>query len=113
MASTYKRLGAIASTGAVGTPDTLYTASATASTSTVTSTIAICNTSESNATFRLCVSTSAVFQDAGYLVNGTTVSANDTVFLTLGITLDPTNRFLLASASSTSVVFSVFGVENS
>ena len=113
MASVYKRLGAIQSSGVIGTADTLYAASATLGTSTVISTIAICNTSASNATYRICISTNTSFATAGYLVYGATVAANDTVFLTLGVTMDPVNDYLLCSASSTSVVFSAFGVENS
>ena len=113
MASTYKRLGAIQSAGVIGTADTLYSASATLATSTVTSTIAICNTAASPATYRICISTNTSFATAGYLVFGATVSANDTVFLTLGVTLDPTNRHLLCSSSANTVSFSVFGVENS
>lgn len=113
MATTYKRLGAVASTGTIGTADTLYTASGTANTSTVVSTIAICNTASTSATYRICIHTSAAFTAAGYLVYGGTVGANDTVFLTVGVTLDPTNRYLTCSASASTVSFSAFGVENS
>lgn len=113
MASTYKRLGAVQSSGVIGTANTLYAASATPDTSTVISTIAICNTSASPATYRLGISTTTSFQTAGYLVFGATIASNDTVFLTLGVTLDPVNDYLLCSASSTSIVFSAFGVENS
>lgn len=113
MATSYKRLGAIASTGTISTVDTLYTASATAGTSTVVSTIAICNTAATAATYRICVNTSAAFAAAGYIVYGATVAANDTVLLTLGVTLDPTNRYLLCSGSASTLSFSAFGVENS
>lgn len=115
MAQTYKRLGAIASSGVIGTADTLYSASSTAGTSTVVSTIAITNTAATAATYRLAIHTGTTFSGtaAGYLVYGGTVAANDAVFLTLGVTLDPTNRHLLCSASANTVGFSAFGVENS
>lgn len=113
MAQTYKRLGAIVSTGTITTADQLYTAPATSGTSTVVSTIAVCNQAATAATYRICISTSTAFAAAGYLVFGGTVAANDTVFLTLGVTLDPTNRYLLTSASASTVSFSAFGVENS
>lgn len=113
MATTYKRLGAIASTGTITTADTLYTASATAGTSTVLSTIAVCNTAATSATYRICINTSAAFAAAGYLVFGGTVAANDTVFLTIGAVLDPTNKYLVCSASASTVSFSAFGAENS
>lgn len=113
MATTYKRLGAIASTGTITTADTLYTASGTAGTSTVLSTIAICNQAASSATYRICINTSAAFATAGYIAYGLTVPANDTIFLTIGGALDPTNRYLMCSASASTVSFSVFGAENS
>ena len=112
MASTPKRLGAITASGTIGTAQTLYAASATADTSTVISTIAVCNRASSAATYRVCIHTAESFNDAGYLVYDGPVAANDTVFLTLGVTLDPTNRYLLCSGSASTVSFSAFGVEN-
>jgi hypothetical protein len=111
MAQLYKRLGALASTGTITTADTLYTASATAATSTVLSTISICNTAAATATYRICINTTAAFATAGYIAYGGTVAANDTVFLTVGTVLDPTNRYLMCSASAATVVFAAFGVE--
>ena len=112
---TYKRLGAIASSGVIGTADTLYAASGTAGTSTVVSTIAITNTAATSATYRIAIHTGTAFPGtaAGYLVYGASVPANDTVFLTLGVVLDPTNRYLICSASTNTIAFSAFGVENS
>ena len=112
MAQTYKRLGTLISTGTITTADTLYPASGTAGTSTVVSTISVCNQSASSATYRICIHTAATFNTNGYLVYGATVAANDTVFLTLGVVLDPVNRYLMCSSSSASVSFSAFGVEN-
>lgn len=106
----YKRLGAVASSGTIGTADVLY--ACPASTGALTSTIAVCNTSASDATFRIGVSTTTSFQAAGYLVYGATVPANDSVFLTLAATLDPTAAYLLCSASSSAVSFSAFGMES-
>lgn len=113
MSQVYKRLGALQSTGTLTTADQLYVAPTTSGTSTVLSTIAICNRGTTNRTYRLCINSTSAFAAAGYLVYEATVAANDTVFLTLGVTLDPTNRFLLCSASSSEVSFSAFGVENS
>ena len=109
MATVYKRLGAIASTGTIGTADTVYTVpSATAA---VVSTIAICNTAATSATYRIAISTTTSFVAAGYIVYGATVAANDTVFLTCGFTLDATNKYLLASASASTVSFTAYGSE--
>jgi len=109
MATSYKRLGAIASTGVIGTADTLYTVPA--STATVVSTITVCNTSASAATFSISVSTTTSFVAAGYIVYQASIAGNDTVGLTFGATLDATNKYLLCSASASTVSFSVFGSE--
>ena len=109
----YKRLGAITGSGTITTPGTVYMSSSVAGTSAVLSTIAVVNTASVAATYRLGVSTSASFEDSGYLVFGDTVAANDAKFLTLGVTLDPVNEFLLASTSASTVSISAFGVENS
>lgn len=111
MAQTYKRLGAIdIGASGIATPETLYTCPA--ATSAVVSTIAIVNRDTATATYRVCVSTTTSFEDAGYLVYEATVPGNDTIFLTLGATLDATNKYLLVSASATTVSASAFGVEN-
>ena len=108
MAETYKRLGAIASTGTITTADTLYTVPA--ATTGVVSTIVVCNQTASAQTYRICVNTSAAFTGAGYLIFGATVPANDTTFLSIGIGLAATN-VLVCSSSNASVSFSAFGVE--
>lgn len=113
MAVVYKRLGAVTGSGTASTPGTVYQAASAAGTSTVVSTIAVCNTASTAATYRIAVSTSASFEASGYLVSGDTVAANDAKFLTLGIALDPTNAYLLASTSASTVSVSAFGVENS
>lgn len=109
MATVYKRLGALASTGVIGTADTLYTVPA--ATATVVSTITVCNTSSSAALFSISVSTTTSFVAAGFIVFQASIAGNDTVGLTFGATLDATNKFLLCSASAATVSFSVFGSE--
>ena len=119
MAQAYKRLGTITATAA-GSPagstaNLLHTCTGIAS---IASTTVVCNTSGSSATYRVCVSASTSFPTGsganaydGYLAYDGTVNANDSVFLTIGVTLDATNKYLLVSASSASVSFSAFGVE--
>lgn len=109
--ATHKRLGAIVSSGVIGTADLLYTCPTLAVGGVAISTIVVCNRHTVSATYRLCTNTAAAFADAGYLVYGGVVPANDSVFLTLGITLDPAGKYLLASASAATVSFSVFGAE--
>ncbi len=105
----YKRLGAIASTGTIGTADTLYTCPS--ATATVVSTISVCNTAATTATYRIAISTTTSFVAAGYIVYNASVAANDTVMITVGVTLDATNKYLLCSASASTVSFSAFGSE--
>ena len=109
MATVYKRLGALASLGVIGTADTLYTVPA--ATATVVSTITVCNTSASAATFSISVSTTTSFVADGYIVYQASIAGNDTVGLTFGATLDATNKYLLCSASAATVSFSLFGSE--
>lgn len=105
----YKRLGAILSSGVIGTADTLYTVPA--DTSSVLSTIAVCNQAATSATFRLAISTTTSFVGTGYIVFGATIAPNDTIYLTCGFTMDATNKYLLTSASAATVNFTAYGSE--
>lgn len=110
MAEAIKVLGQADGTAAVGTYANLY--ACPTSTSTVVSTIAVCNITASAQTYRVGIGTaSTTLSNLEHLVYGATVPANDSVFLTLGVTLTPTQKFLNYSSSNASVVFSAFGVE--
>jgi hypothetical protein len=106
MASTYKVLGQ--SNPAATTLTTLYTVPA--ATSTVCSTLSICNQGTST-TVRVAVRPAgAGVTAAHYVVYDTVVSANDTVFLTLGITLATTD-VISVYAGNANVSFGLFGSE--
>ena len=109
MAESIKRLGALASTGVIGTADTLYTCPA--STSTVVSSLTVCNRSSTAATYSLGVSGSASFSNAGQIVYQASIAGNDTIGLTFGLTLDQVNKYLLCAGSGSTVSFSAFGSE--
>lgn len=112
MPTTYKQIGAAAGNGVIGTGAQLYAASATAGTATVVSSIVICNTSASSATYTIAINTASATYAAGrYVVYQATIAGNDTVALTLGLVLDPTNRYLNVSSSTASVNFSAYGSE--
>lgn len=114
MAQLLKQLGAAAGSGTITTAAQLYAASATAGTSTAISSIVICNTSSSAATYTVAINTStATYASGRYVVYQATIAGNDTVALTLGLVLDPTNRFLNVSSSASTVNFSAYGAENS
>ncbi len=101
MAKTYKILGNIAGLGTITSYSTLY--NTPSSTSAVISTITICNQTTSSVS-ETSPSTSE------FLAFGATVAANDTVALTLGVTLQE-GKYLRASSSSASVSFIAFGSE--
>ena len=110
MATTYKRLGGVQSASALTTYSNVYTVPS--STSTVISTIAICNTSSANAKYRIGVASATASPTAAdWIAYDSVVSANDTTLITAGITMDTTYKFLVVSGNSTLVSFSVFGSE--
>jgi hypothetical protein len=93
-------------TANISTYGTLY--STGASTTAVLSTIAVCNTASTPATYRIGIMGSASTPGASqWLVYDGTVNANDTVFITAGVTLGNTN-FVRVSSSGTAVAFSAF-----
>lgn len=112
MANTYKRLGAAAGSGTIGTASNLYTASGTANTATIASSINVCNTSTTTQTYSIAVNTaSATFTAGEYIAYRAQIPANETFNLSIGLVLDPTARYLNVSSSDVGVVFSAFGVE--
>jgi hypothetical protein len=108
MPTTYKVLGQ--ANPSATTETILYTAPS--STQTVVSSIAICNQAATSATFRVAVRPSADATTAGkhYLVYGTTVGANDTIILTMGITLAASDK-ILVYASTANISFAAYGSE--
>lgn len=71
----------------------------------VISSIIICNTSSSNATYRIGImGTAGTPSAANWRVYDSTISGNDTVSLTLGIAMQ-SNRFIRVSSSTNAVTF--------
>jgi hypothetical protein len=105
MTMVYKNFG-VQGTSAIGTYATLY--ETTSSTSAVVSTIAICNTSATSATYRIGIDDSPGTPVANeWLIYDATVAANDTIFLTVGIAISA-SRFIRISSSANTVTFSAF-----
>ena len=107
MATVYKVLGQ--SSPAANTVTTLYTVPA--SNATVVSSIAICNqhTANANVSVAICVANAAVGL-SNYIVKNATCVANDTIFLTLGVTMATTDTIRINSDTA-NVGFSAFGSE--
>lgn len=107
MATNYKVLGQ--SNPSATTDTTLYTVPA--ATSAVVSTLAICNQSGAPATFRVAVRPAgAALAALHYLAYDSVLDQNDTVTLTLGITLATTDVVTIRASTAT-VSFSLFGSE--
>lgn len=108
MALSYKVLGQSAGTGAIGTYDEL--GQVPAGKQWLVSTFSVCNEDSSAMTYRIGISTTTSPSTGEWLVYGATVPANDTVTLTLGVTLDQNWRIMISS-SSASASFMAFGTE--
>jgi hypothetical protein len=104
MATTYKVLGQL-NPSANGFA-TLYTAP----TSAVTSTLVVCNQGAAGS-FRVAVCPAGASINAKHYISyDVPISANDSIFLTLGISLSATD-VILVYASSANFSFSLFGAE--
>ena len=107
MATAYKVLGQ--ANPAATTATTLYTVPS--STSTVVSTVVICNQTATAATFRLSVRPAGAAQTAAmYVAYDVTVGASDSTALTLGITMATTD-VLTVYGSTATLSFTAFGSE--
>lgn len=106
MATTYKVLGQVEPSATTDT--TLYTVPS--ATSTVCSTLAICNTGAST-TYRVAIRVAgAALADKQYLAYEAAINQYDTVMLTLGVTLAATDVVTVRAATA-NVVFQLFGSE--
>lgn len=107
MASTYKVLGQV--NPASTTATTLYTVPAL--TSTVISTITVCNQAASLATFRIAIRPAGESLVAKhYVAYDVSLPANESISLTIGITLATTD-VVTVYASSATLSFNAFGSE--
>jgi hypothetical protein len=109
MATTLKVLGQ--SNPSATTLTTLYTVGA--STSTVVSSITVCNRSATATSFRVAVRPAgAAIDDKHYLYYDVTIAGNDTFAATLGITLATTDVISVYATLAT-LSFQAYGQENS
>ena len=107
MATTYKVLGQVNPSATTAT--TLYTVPS--STETVVSTIAVANQAASAATYRIAIRPAgATLSNEHYIAYDSTVGANDSTMLTIGITLAATD-VITVYASTADTSFSAFGSE--
>jgi hypothetical protein len=109
MPTTYKILGRKHS--AATTMEELYVVPS--STSTVVSTITVCNITNASKTYRIAIkpATGTTLASEHYIAYDVTVAANDTTSLTLGLTLAAGNSIQVYASAATSLTFQAFGSE--
>ena len=107
MATTYKVLGQ--SNPAANTVTTLYTVPS--ANSAVCSSISICNQGSANAnvSVAVCQANTAVTATQ-YIVKDALITTNDTIFLTLGVTMAATDTIRISSTNA-NTSFAAFGSE--
>lgn len=107
MATTYKVLGQSAPSATTAT--TLYTVPA--ATSTVVSTVSVCNRDSASATYRIAVRPAgAALANQHYIVYDASLTGNSTDTVTIGVTLAATD-VVTVYASTANFSFSAFGSE--
>ena len=107
MAITYKVLAQSAPSATTNTD--VYTVGA--GKQAIISTISVCNRSASSATYRIAIRPDgATIANQHYIVYDGTVPANDTINLTIGITVDASD-VITVYASSANLSFNLFGSE--
>ncbi len=107
MGKSYKVLGQI--NPAATTASAIYTVPA--ATESVLSTITVSNIGATAATYRLYIRPNdEALANKHYIVYDSTVPANDSIMLTLGLTMDASDK-IYGYASTASVAFGVFGSE--
>ena len=107
MAQNYKVLGQIAPAATTATG--IYTVPS--ATEAVVSSIVVCNRSASDATFRISVRPNgATLANQHYLAYDAGVASNDTLILTIGVTMDATD-VLEGYASTGDLTFHAYGSE--
>ena len=107
MTVSYKVLGQV--NPVATTLSTLYTVPA--NTSTVVSTLCICNQASSSGTFRVAVRPAGASIDSKhYIAYDTQIPSNDTIHLTIGASLGNTDVVSVYASSST-MSFNLFGSE--
>jgi hypothetical protein len=109
--TTYKILGQLAAASAVAATEAIYTAGTAIGTQSIVSTITVCNRGTASTTYRLAVRPDGTaVANSQYIAYDATIPGNDTIALTLGITMDKSD-ILGAYAGNANLTFSAFGCE--
>lgn len=108
MAINYKVLGQVAPTDTNNT--NIYTVPS--STQTIISTISISNITTSGTSYRIAVRPSGdTIGNKHWIAYDISLGGNDSISLTLGITMNASDILTVRSGTSNSLAFSIFGAE--
>lgn len=108
MANAYKILGQ--SAPATTSETDLYTCPA--ATEAVISSIVVCNVSTAAQTFRVLVTDGSTTTTSNFLYYDTALPVNDTFVASIAMTLDASDKVVVASGSTGTVIaYSLFGAE--
>jgi hypothetical protein len=111
MATSYKILGQLAAASAVVATESIYTTGTATGTEAIVSTVAVCNRGATSTTYRLAIRPDGTaVANQHYIAYDATIPANDTIALTLGLTMNQSD-ILAAYAGNGNLTFSAFGCE--
>ena len=77
----------------------------------VLSTLTVCNTTATAATFRAFATTGAAGAEGNAIAYDVSVAGNDSLFLTLGVTMDASDKLIVRSGTASALTFTAFGSE--
>ena len=80
-------------------------------TAAVTSTLVVTNRGSAATTYQIAISSNTYPANKDILVYNDLIDGRDVVTMTLGLTLDSTNKYLLFNGDSANLSFNVFGME--
>lgn len=77
----------------------------------VLSTLTVCNTTATAATFRAFATTGAAGDQGNAIAYDVSVGGSDTLCLTLGVTMDASDKLIVRSGTASALTFTAFGSE--
>jgi hypothetical protein len=109
--TTYKTLGQLAAASAVAATESIYTVGTATGTQAIVSTVTVCNRGTASTTYRLAIRPNGTaVANSHYIAYDATIPGNDSIALTLGITMDASD-ILGAYAGNANLTFNAFGCE--
>lgn len=77
----------------------------------IISTLVVCNTSSAATTFRAFATDGSAGSESNAVAYDVSVAGNDSLFLTLGVTMDASDKLIVRSGTASALTFTAFGSE--